>query len=64
MRLHALSANLGRLQEFRVDGARETLLVHLLPDGYYVVLCLEPSALASVARFHLQRIGRELAKEI
>ncbi len=60
----ALATDYGALQECVIGGSHETLLVHLLPEGYYLVLCLEPGAITARGMFWLRQIAKRLAVEI
>lgn len=55
---------MGRVRECTIRGERETLLVHTLPDRYYLVLCLAPHASAAVARERMRDVAAKLAREI
>lgn len=62
---HTVAAQaLGAPRELTLFGRGETLLLHALPDGYYVVLCLSPGALVSRGMERLRRTARRLAVEI
>jgi hypothetical protein len=56
--------SMGLLQECVIHGPRETLLVSVLPDGYYIVLCMEPGALTSRAMFRLRGAAKRVVEEI
>lgn len=62
--LRRSAGNLGKIAEFQISGPHETLLVQVLPEGFYVVLCLEPGALVARGRFELGRTAERLAREI
>lgn len=53
--------NIGNVGELLIRGPRETLLVHILPEGYYLVLCLEPDALTSRGAHELRLAARRVA---
>lgn len=55
---------LGRIQECLLRGSAESLLVHVLPDGYYLILVLEAGAPTARA-FQLLRVAAaQVATEI
>jgi hypothetical protein len=56
--------HLGALRELQVTGASETLLVNVLPEGYFVVLCLEPGALTARGWRQLRLAAGRLALEL
>jgi predicted regulator of Ras-like GTPase activity (Roadblock/LC7/MglB family) len=56
--------SLGSLKECVIAGGRETLLVHMLPEGYYLLLCLEPDAQTGWAMQRLRAAARRVAVEI
>ena len=49
---------------YSLVGHRLTALTQVLPGGYYVVLVLGRAGPEALARFHLQRAARVLAREI
>jgi deoxyribodipyrimidine photolyase-like uncharacterized protein len=55
--------SIGTAQELVVRGRFETLLVHVLKDGYFLVVCLEPDALASRAMQALRGTAQRLMQE-
>lgn len=55
---------IGSLRECVIHGPQETLLVHILPDGYYLVLCLEPGSLTALAMHRLRHTAKRVAVEI
>ena len=56
--------DLGALREMVVRGKKETLVVHSLKDGYYLVVCLAPSALASRALPASRKLASRLVADI
>jgi hypothetical protein len=62
-RAHARQT-IGLLQECVISGPHETLLVHILPDGYYIVLCMEPGALTSRAMHRLRGAAKRVVVEM
>lgn len=58
------AAELGERAELCVTGSRETLLVRTLPDGYYLVLCLEPAAVGVTPAALAQRRLQDAAERI
>jgi len=61
--LHA-TQNVGMLREVLLRGSNESLLVHVLPDGYYLILVLVAAAPTARA-FHLLRAAaRKVSTEI
>ena len=56
--------SIGTLRECVIYGGRESLLVHMLPDGYYIVLCMEPGALTSRAMHQLRSVAMKVAIEM
>ena len=56
--------HVGPILEATITGPRETLLVHLLKDGYYLVLCLEPRALSGLGRHRLRQVAARVDAEI
>ncbi len=63
-RVEQARSALGSLREMVVRGAGETLLVHALKDGYYLVLCVDPDALAARAAPAARRLASHLAADI
>lgn len=57
-------AAIGAPCELVITGARETLLVKMLPDDYYLVVCLEPGALAARGLQRLRAVAEIVAREI
>ena len=62
--IHKARENLGVLREVLLRGTGESLLVHVLPDGYYLILVLSPEALTGPAFFMLRTVARQVATEI
>lgn len=62
--LRHATEDLGTLQELIVRGPRETLLVHYLKDGYFLVVCLAPGALPSQGMAALRRVAARVLVEI
>lgn len=62
--LEALADNLGRLDNYAIEGGQLVALTHSLPQGYYVVLVLDRSGSRAHAMYHLRRTARVLAREI
>ncbi len=54
----------GRLEAYRMVGRRLTSLTETLPDGYYIVLVMDRRGSESVARHHLRRAARVIAREL
>ena len=55
---------MGSPRECIIHGKREKLVIHMLPDHYYLVLCLEPNALTGPGLFHVRDAAKVLAAEI
>lgn len=55
---------MGRPRECVISGEREKLVVHMLPDHYYLILCLDPGALVGRSLVHVREVAEVLAKEI
>jgi hypothetical protein len=58
------SVAMGRMSDCVITGAKEKLVVHMLPQRYFLVLCLEPHALAARGLHHLQVTAVKIAEEI
>ena len=56
--------HLGAARELVVRGPGETLVVQLLKDGYYLVVCLAPSALAARALPPSRTLASRLTTEL
>ena len=57
-------ASIGPVREFVIIAAREKMLVHMLPERYYIVLCLHPEALVGRGLLFLRSIAERVAVEI
>lgn len=55
---------LGNTLELCIRGKHETLLVHTLPDGYYLLVCLEPHALVALGQVRLREAARRVRQEM
>lgn len=55
---------LGRPLELCIRGKNETLLLHTLPDGYYLVLCLSPRALTGIGQEQLKLAASRVIREM
>lgn len=55
---------LGQPEEFCIRGRRETLLVRMLPDGYYLLLCLAPEAVTAVGLRQLREAAVLVQREM
>jgi predicted regulator of Ras-like GTPase activity (Roadblock/LC7/MglB family) len=60
----ATTRGAGGIEEMRLGCEGGTLLCRALPDGYYVVLVLQPRSPSGAASFELARSSRELAAEL
>lgn len=58
------SETLGMLRECVIAGGSEILLIHTLPDGYYLLMCLQPGALVSRAMQSLRHTAKLVAVEM
>jgi predicted regulator of Ras-like GTPase activity (Roadblock/LC7/MglB family) len=58
------ATDLGPLELCTIAGGREKLVIAMLPDRYYVVVCLEPDALTGRAVHHLRLAAELLGSEI
>jgi hypothetical protein len=55
---------LGSVRECVISGGSEIMLVHTLPDGYYLLMCLQPGALVARAMQHLRHTAKRVAVEM
>jgi predicted regulator of Ras-like GTPase activity (Roadblock/LC7/MglB family) len=55
---------LGEFLECTIAGGREKILIHMLPEHYYVVLCLAPESLIGCGLHHLRTAAELLRSEI
>ena len=55
---------LGQVRECVIAGGRETMLIHTLPDGYYLLMCLDPGALVSRAMQHVRHAAKLVSVEM
>lgn len=56
--------HLGAIVEATITGPWESLLVHPLEDGYYIVLCLEPGALIGLGWYRLREAAMRVSAEM
>lgn len=55
---------IGELQECIITGKKEKLVVHMLKQRYFLVLCLEPTALTGQALHLLRPVANKISEEI
>lgn len=60
----ALTAGIGDLEFFVVEGDELATLTHVLPDGYYVVLVARRPVVQARAQHHFRRTAKLLAREL
>ena len=58
------SVNAGQIDSFVIEGSRLVTLTQALPDGYYVVLIVDPSGPRAQALHRLRCAARVFAQEI
>jgi predicted regulator of Ras-like GTPase activity (Roadblock/LC7/MglB family) len=54
----------GALRECVVTGKNELLLLHMLPQRYFLILCLEPQALRARGMQQLRSMAARIAAEM